>query len=85
MGMGDQPEDKTEATGPFVIGKLARDGVEALTSVVYGENLSRPTNMATTPAPEQSSEGNRGLSYAQVISPCRNTTGRVPSPPAVEG
>ena len=35
------------------IGKLAREGVEAPMRVIYGENLSRPANMTTTPAPEQ--------------------------------
>jgi hypothetical protein len=47
------PRDTDQAIGPFLIGKLARDGVEVPTSVFYGEYLSRPTNMTTTPAPEQ--------------------------------
>jgi hypothetical protein len=45
------PSGTDQVTGPFVIGKLAWDGVEA--DVVYGEDPSRPTNMTTTPEPEQ--------------------------------
>jgi hypothetical protein len=39
------PRDTNQTAGPFVIGKLAQDGVEVPTSVVYGEGLSRSTNM----------------------------------------